>query len=205
MKLANNIKIIACQHIKSIVKPDERSDMSLPEISFIGRSNVGKSSLINRLLMKRIARTGSTPGVTKVINLYKVQYQYDNTKNSVVFSDFPGFGYARVSKKTYDEWKGLVETYFDSNRYIKLIAWVFDIRREMDHLDAMLHNWLKDKDYEHIFVLTKIDKMSKNDITIRKRGFLSIFNEERLFLFSSKDGTGREEILSYIVNTMASC
>jgi len=202
-KQNNILKIINISHYKTVARPEDREDLLLPEVCFIGRSNVGKSSLINRLVMQKIARVGSTPGVTHIINQYVIVYEFENTRGKVVFSDFPGFGYAKVSKRTYIDWKNLIDGYFKGNNNIKLVIWTFDIRREMNELDKLFFEWIKEKGYKYVLVLTKLDKLRRNEMVFKKAMFSNIFKECQVFLFSSVDGEGREELLHYIFSVLS--
>ena len=141
------MKITKSTFIKSIEAYDNRGLSPLSEIAFIGRSNVGKSSMINRLVMQKIARTSSTPGRTRSINIYKIDYEFKNAKRSFYISDFPGFGYSKVSKSMYRGWQEMIERYILENRNIKRLLWLFDVRRDFDALDDMLIDCLKPTDY----------------------------------------------------------
>ena len=174
--------------------------MECPEICFIGRSNVGKSSMINKLLAQRIARTSSTPGATQVINLYEVLYEHGRQRQRIIFSDFPGFGYSKVSKKIYRGWEAMIENYINANKLIKRLIWVYDVRRKIDETDNMLIDWMSDNNLDFTLVLTKIDKVSRNDVYAKRLIFEKLFGDGRVFVFSSKDGYGRIELLSHIVS-----
>jgi GTP-binding protein len=192
------MKILDAGFIRGVMGPAGRGTEELPEICFIGRSNVGKSSLINGLTGRKIARTSSTPGATRAINLYRVMYEFEGNRRSVLFSDFPGFGYSKVSRSTYKAWQGLIERYILENPWIKRILWVYDVRRDPDRLDEMLVEWLFDQGLQFSLVVTKIDKEGLNFATAKKRVLSRAFGNEAVFLFSAKEGYGRTEILSHI-------
>jgi GTP-binding protein len=192
------MKIINSQYIKSVAGFEGRTQLEYPEICFIGRSNVGKSSMINKLLMQKVARTSSTPGATRLINIYQIQYEFDKERKFIIFSDFPGFGYAKVSKKTYQGWQGMIEGYINKNRYIKRLIWVYDVRRNIDEIDSNVIEWISRTGLDFTMAITKIDKVNKNDMSAKKKLFENNFGEDRVFLFSSKDGYGRDKLIDHI-------
>ncbi|MCX5811492.1 MAG: ribosome biogenesis GTP-binding protein YihA/YsxC [Proteobacteria bacterium] len=196
------MRILSAQYIKSIVKFEETKQLEYPEICFIGRSNVGKSSMINKLVMQKIARTSSTPGATKMVNIYKIHCEVDKERKLLIFSDFPGFGYSKVSKKTYQGWQGMIEGYIRENQYIKRLIWVYDVRREMDEIDSNVIKWIGRTGLDFTLAITKIDKVSKNDVSVKKKLFEQNFGNDRVFVFSSKDGYGRDELLNHISNIL---
>ncbi len=196
------MKILDAQYVKGILVPERKDMYNIPEICFLGRSNVGKSSMINTLLMRKVARTSSTPGATRMINLYRVQYEAKGSKKWIMFSDFPGFGYSKVSKTTYQSWEKLIEGYVLENTCIRRLIWVFDIRRDMDTLDKTLIEWIEDNRLDVSLVLTKADKESSNVVAKRKALFSNYVENSQIFVFSSKDGTGRKELLSHILTVV---
>ena len=195
------MKILTAEYLKSVTRPDNISGESLPEICFVGRSNVGKSSMINKLVMQKVAKTSSTPGATRAINLYKVLYEFQGGRRSMMFSDFPGFGYAKVSRETYKSWQGMIETYISQNTRIEKLIWVYDVRRDIDDLDRTLIDWVFSLQLDFAVALTKIDKDTRNNVTNKKRLFSRYFGESRVFVFSAKDGYGRKELLSHIFSS----
>ncbi|MCX5807562.1 MAG: ribosome biogenesis GTP-binding protein YihA/YsxC [Proteobacteria bacterium] len=192
------MRILSAQYIKSVNGFEDRAQLEHPEICFIGRSNVGKSSMINKLLMQKIARTSSTPGATKLINIYKIHCELDKKRILLIFSDFPGFGYSKVSKKTYQGWQSMIDGYISKNRFIKRLIWVYDVRRDLDETDSNVIEWISRTGLDFTMVITKIDKVSKNDVLIKKRLFEQNFGNDKVFVFSSKDGYGRNELLHHI-------
>jgi GTP-binding protein len=197
-----NMRILSAQYIKSVTGFEDRMQLEQPEICFIGRSNVGKSSMINKLVMQKIARTSSTPGATRLINIYKIHCEFGKERKSFIFSDFPGFGYSKVSKKIYQGWQGMIDGYIRKNRFIKRLIWVYDVRRDLDEIDNSVIEWIGLTGLDFTLVITKIDKVSKNDVLMKKRLFEHNFGNERVFVFSSKDGYGRDELLNHISNTL---
>lgn len=187
--------------MRSVGGTDRKRGASIPEICFVGRSNAGKSSLLNALTARKIARTGSTPGATRLINLYNVRWEVEGRKKEVLFSDFPGFGYSAVSKGVYRNWQALVEGYMEGNESIRRVLWAFDIRRDFDALDEMLLDWLKAHGFPFSLVLTKADKEGKGRALDARRAFQSSLGAE-VFLFSSKDGYGRRDLLAHIARSI---
>lgn len=165
----------------------------LPEIVFSGKSNVGKSSLINKLLnRKALARVSSTPGKTVTINSYKLK--------ECRLMDLPGYGYARVSTGEKRRWADLVEGYFGDERQVKLVVQLLDIRHKPSQEDYNMINFLLEKDLPFIIVCTKKDKLNKTELENQKAMFTELFEEHEIsFLpFSSSKGDGVEELKAYI-------
>ncbi len=195
------MRILNAEFIRSIVTFEKVSTDSLPEICFVGRSNVGKSSMINNLAGRKIARTSSTPGATRIINLFKAHYESEGERKDIIFSDFPGFGYSKVSRAESQNWKKMIEEYILKNNNIKKIVWLFDIRRKIDPLDTMLVEWFFDNKFKFCLVLTKSDKEKQSNIARKKQFFSEYLKGVPIFLFSSKTGKGKKELLTYIVNS----
>ncbi len=170
-------------------------DGELPEIAFAGRSNVGKSSLLNKLFgRKNLARVSSVPGKTITINFYELE--------NVNFVDLPGYGYAKVAKSEKDRWAEMMEGYFNSDRNIKLVVQLVDMRHPPTKDDIMMMQFLQANGYEFIVVMTKSDKLKKKkDYTARIEGSkqeMSFVPEERLIPFSAENGQGLDTIKKYI-------
>lgn len=170
-------------------------DSDLPEIAFAGRSNVGKSSLLNKLFgRKNLARVSSVPGKTITINFYQVD-EYN-------FVDLPGYGYAKVAKTEKERWAEMMEGYFNSDRNIKLVVQLVDMRHPPTKDDLMMMEFLQANGYEFIVVMTKSDKLKKKkDYTARLEGSkqeMSFVPPERLIPFSSENGEGLETVKKYI-------
>ena len=169
--------------------PDDRK----VEIAFAGRSNVGKSSLLNKLFnRKNLARVSSVPGKTATINFYNV--------DGVRFVDLPGYGYAKVSKGDKRRWAFLLEKYFNTERDIRLVVLLVDIRREPTEDDMLMVSFLKEKGYDFIVVLTKKDKLNKTEFNERMQsveGELGI-GSDRIIPFSAINGDGLDEIRKVI-------
>ncbi len=196
------MRIIDARYIKSVRAAKDAEVGDLPEICFVGRSNVGKSSLINALAAQRVARTSSRPGATRMINIYKVLYESRGRRGWVIFSDFPGFGYARVSREMAREWRRMVEGYLLTNDRIRRIVWLFDVRRDPDNLDSMLVEWFLAKRLPFSPVLTKVDKETQGNIARKRRSFEAFLNGARAHLFSSRTGHGKKELLLHISDVL---
>ncbi len=165
------------------------------EFAFIGRSNVGKSSLINSLLRRRsLARTSSQPGKTQTVNYYKVNDQ-------MYFVDLPGYGYAKVSKELKEKWLRMTERYFKTSRMLRVVFQLIDIRHEPTKLDIDMYKRLCSYGFSPIIIATKADKIKKSGInsgisSIKR--VLNVVSDTPVIPFSSVTGLGRDEILEYI-------
>jgi GTP-binding protein len=127
-----------------------------PEVAFLGRSNVGKSSLINRLVQRKaLARTSSTPGKTRLVHWYRV----DRDTGEVLFVDLPGYGYAKVSKTERAKWQNLVESYLEGRPSLKVAVLLQDLRRDVSDDELLLVDWLAERDVPVLVALTKVDKL----------------------------------------------
>lgn len=170
-------------------------ESNLPEIAFAGRSNVGKSSLLNKLFgRKNLARVSSVPGKTITINFYQVE--------DANFVDLPGYGYAKVAKTEKDRWAEMMEGYFNSDRNIKLVVQLVDMRHPPTKDDIMMMEFLQATGYEFIVVMTKSDKLKKKkDYAARIEGSkkeMSFVPHERLIPFSAENGEGLDTVKKYI-------
>lgn len=173
---------------------DQLPDSQGPEVSFAGRSNVGKSSLLNKVMFRKgLAKVSQTPGKTATINFYDVDGQD--------FVDLPGYGYAKVSKSELDRWADLIEGYFNQERDFALVVSLIDIRHEPSALDKHMVQFLQEADLPYIVVLTKADKLSKQQIQKQKaaiRKSLELPKDVTLLVTSSQNGQGIDELRSTI-------
>jgi len=167
----------------------------LPEVALAGRSNVGKSSLINRMLLRRnLARTSSQPGKTQTLNYYLIN-------EMLYFVDFPGYGYARVSKAQREAWGKLAERYLRDRKPLKLVLQLVDLRHPPSADDRNMYHWLSHYGIPMCVVATKADKLSRNQIPKQikiVRQTLGMPGHHPLIVFSSETGQGRDELWSLI-------
>ena len=167
---------------------------SLPEVAFSGRSNVVKSSLINRILnRKTLARTSATPGKTATINFYRL--------DSLRLVDLPGYGYAKVSDNERRRWSELIEGYFDDDRDLRLVVQLWDIRHDPSKDDQQMLEYMLQREIPFILVLTKADKLNKSERAKRLSAFDSLLADLEgvtVLPFSAVNGEGAEEIRSII-------
>jgi GTP-binding protein len=175
--------------IKSVTQVDQRPTPLLPEIAVIGRSNVGKSSLINTLFnRKNLAKISSTPGKTRLINYFSID-------NQIYFVDLPGYGYAKLSKKMRQDWQRSIETYLNNNEQLNLVFLLLDSRHGIMENDRLMINWLDYYAVPFTLVLTKSDKLSNNKYRIIYTKLSKEYPNRQILKFSSKNKTGREDIL----------
>jgi GTP-binding protein len=184
------------EHIRSAAKPEQFPAASLPEVAFLGRSNVGKSSLLNRLTGRPgLAFTSSTPGRTQVINFYRVEGKWH-------FVDLPGYGYARVPSAVRAQWKALIESYLLNRETLELAVVVVVCRRGWMRQDLDLKQWLEFHHLPYLVIATKVDKLNQRD---QQRGLESLRKEltarDTLFPFSALTGRGVREIWQAISKT----
>lgn len=177
--------------IKSAFEKGHYPPPERPEIAFAGKSNVGKSSLINVLVNRnKLARTSSTPGRTQALNFF-------NIGSNLCFVDLPGYGFAKVPLNIKASWGRMVETYLESRENLKAVIVIMDIRRELSEDDTNLINWLTEYRRGVIPVLTKVDKLNRKERDTRTRileGSLSALNIDKPILFSAQTREGRDEI-----------
>ena len=185
MKIRGPIK---AEFLKSaFAEPDWPRD-SQPEIAFLGRSNVGKSSLINSLLsVHKLARTSSTPGRTQSLNFFTVNGRFR-------FVDFPGFGYARVPGKIKSSWGEMATTFLAKRSQLVLSIHLVDSRHEPTKQDLQLHEWLEVSDKPRLVVATKSDKLSNNELRKNLGHIARVLDVDSVMAYSAKSGRGREEL-----------
>lgn len=179
--------------VKSAVAEKEYPEFNGIEFSFIGRSNVGKSSLINSLTGRRsLARTSKTPGRTQLINYFIIN-------GEIHFVDLPGYGFAKVPEAVKRNWGKTIETYLKSDRD-KVVFLLLDIRRVPSGEDMEMLKWLEHFNIEYYIVFTKSDKLSNNEKfrQLKEIKRKLVFRNEDVFFYSSLKNTGREELLSFI-------
>jgi GTP-binding protein len=182
--------ITSAVFVKSAAKPSQYPPAILPEIAFAGRSNVGKSSLINTLIeRKRLVKTSSTPGRTRLINFF-------NINHNITFVDIPGYGYAKVPDSVRKSWGPMIETYLSTRPTLNGVVFILDIRRTPGPAELNLLDWLNHHRIPFVLVLTKSDKLSKAKQKLRK-GLIAralFVNDGDLILFSAKSRQGKEAV-----------
>jgi len=183
--------IKSAEFITSAVRPGQYPDQSLPEMAFAGRSNVGKSSLINALLQrKKLVRTSRTPGRTQLINFFVIN-------GSFRFVDLPGYGYAKVAQKVRESWGPMIETYLENRRNLKGVVQILDLRHPPTADDLGLWGWLGLKKIPALAVLTKADKLPRGkwDGLLKSAAQSLGINPKDAILFSAETQLGRAELL----------
>jgi GTP-binding protein len=189
------VKIHSAEFVKSATAPAHYPPPRLPEIAFAGRSNVGKSALINCLAQKKgLAKTSNTPGRTRLINFYLVNGAWS-------FVDLPGYGYARVAEAMRREWRPMVESYLLGRESLRLVLLVLDVRRDPGEHDLNFFDWLRQRGIPVMLVITKADKLSRAAALARRRQIESrcgLPAGVEGVLFSAVTAQGRIDILKAI-------
>lgn len=189
--------IKTAEFIISNTQVDKMPAPTKPEYAFIGRSNVGKSSLINMLCRKKgLAKTSQNPGKTQVINHFIINDHW-------YLVDLPGYGYAKVSQTTRKSWEGMIKTYLEERENLQCVMLLIDSRLEPQKVDLAFIDWLGEKAIPFCIIFTKADKQSKSKTSANVELFNSTLlkNWEELptfFVTSAEEGTGKEEVLAYI-------
>ena len=182
------MKIVSAEFLKSAFKEADWPKDPRPEVAFLGRSNVGKSSLINSLLSVRgLARTSSTPGRTQSLNFFLVNDEFK-------FVDFPGYGYARVPGKIKSSWGEMATNYLAKRSQLVLSIQIVDSRHEPTKQDLQLHDWLEESDKPRLVVATKSDKLSNNELRKNLQHIARVLNDDSIVAYSAKSGGGRIEL-----------
>ncbi|MCF8050357.1 MAG: ribosome biogenesis GTP-binding protein YihA/YsxC [Desulfobacterales bacterium] len=190
------MNVQSAEFIKSAVKPTEYPPPQLPEIAFAGRSNVGKSSLINTLVnRKRLVKTSNTPGRTRLLNFFAVN-------GRIGFVDLPGYGYAKVPKTVRQRWGPMVEAYLSERGCLRGVVLLIDLRRDPGSEEINLLHWLADRTLPVRIVLTKADKLSKSRQKLRRQKIAAALriSASELILFSAKTRAGRDDLWREILS-----
>jgi len=164
-----------------------------PEVAFLGRSNVGKSSLINSLLGEKLAKTSSTPGRTRSINFFQVR-RAGKPAPELLFADLPGYGYAKISREISAEWPKFIEPYLENRSSLVLSIVLIDSNIPPQRSDEQLIEWLRSKNRSFVVVGTKSDRVSNNQLQNSVRMLTEHFQIERILPYSTKTGAGKNEL-----------
>ncbi len=190
------MEIKKAEFVISAVKKTQYPEDGRPEVAFVGRSNVGKSTLINTLTNRRkLVKVSSTPGKTRLINFFVIN-------DNMYFVDLPGYGYAKVSKEEKENWGYIMEQYLVERDQLKKIVLLVDSRHKPTSDDINMYNWIKHYNYEVLVVGTKLDKLKRNDINKNKkiiRDTLKMDKDDKILLISSLSKEGKEEVLEQIL------
>jgi GTP-binding protein len=193
------MKIVSAEFMAGAVSSRQYPEPEWSELAFVGRSNVGKSSLINSLLnRKKLVKTSQTPGKTQEINFFKVNGDF-------IFADLPGYGFAKVPPAVQKRWKKMIEEYLLNRETLLAVVFIIDMRRNPSPLDLDLKNWLEACDVDYILVGTKADKLSQTELKKQGRKLNDAYfegEEGKLLIYSSKNGRGRKELWSVITALM---
>jgi len=185
------VKITAAEFVASAGRLADLPKDRLPHIAFAGRSNVGKSTLLNVLFNQRhLAHVSATPGKTQTLNFYRVNRKF-------YFVDLPGYGYAKSSKTLREQWQGLIESYLTTSEHLRLVVVLVDVRHPLSRLDAQLLEWLRAREQAHVVVATKSDKLSGSELQknlLALRAALGAGEDEGVVAFSAKSGRGKVEL-----------
>ena len=183
------MKILSAEFVVSAPGPKQFPVDGRPQIAFAGRSNVGKSSIINALLhRKSLVKTSQTPGKTQLINFFVINEVY-------YFVDLPGYGYAKVPHAVTDAWAPMIEGYLKDSQRLAAVVVLLDIRRTPDERDIRLREWLRQYDIPSIYALTKSDKLNRQETEKARRTIMAAMNiPEPLLLTSATSGQGIKEL-----------
>jgi GTP-binding protein len=194
------VKLRSVEFAGAIGRPGQAPPGTLPQVAFAGRSNVGKSSLINRLLdrhRKQIARVSATPGKTQEINFYRINAELDGEHDDFFLVDLPGYGFARAPQKVREAWRPLIESYVGRSEELLGVVQLIDARHDPTAEDLKMVDYLTSIEMPTLFVLTKIDKLKNTERGKRLRSTVEQLGVEldQVVPFSSTTGEGRDELL----------
>jgi GTP-binding protein len=184
------------QFLLSAVSPSQFPKAAVPEVAFLGRSNVGKSSLLNSLVGDKAAKVSSTPGRTRAINFFEVVNTVRNEKK--IFADLPGYGYAKISKSISAEWPKFIEPYLAGRESLSLCVCLVDSNIEPQPSDAQLFDWLRAAERDFVVVATKVDRLSGNERTRNLAALKKAHHLDEILAVSAKTGYGIKELWARI-------
>ncbi len=175
---------------------------SLPEVAFLGRSNVGKSSVINTLVETKLARTSSTPGRTRSINFFEVRWP-GKPRPEVIFADLPGYGYAKLSREISQEWPKFIEPYLNERPTLALCLALIDVNVPPQQSDRQLLDFLNSSGHNFLLIATKTDRLSNNRLRNALKSLAEAYPSAPVIPFSANTGAGRDEVWSKIRASVA--
>ena len=175
---------------------------TLPEVAFLGRSNVGKSSVINTLVETKLARTSSTPGRTRAINFFEVRWA-GKPRPEVIFADLPGYGYAKLSREISQEWPKFIEPYLNERPTLALCVALVDVNVPPQDKDRQLLDFLNASGRDFLLIATKSDRLSNNQLRNALKTLAEAYPSAPVIPFSAKTGTGRDEVWNKIRQSAA--
>ncbi|MBS4199838.1 YihA family ribosome biogenesis GTP-binding protein [Bacillus sp. FJAT-49732] len=191
------MKVNQVELVISAVKPEQYPSEGFPEFALAGRSNVGKSSFINKMInRKSMARTSSKPGKTQTLNFYKIE-------ESIYFVDVPGYGYAKVSKTEREAWGKMIEKYFTTREGLLAVLLIVDLRHPPTADDVMMYDFLKHYDLPCIVIATKADKIPRGKWDKHKKVVKETLNldaRDEVVVFSSETGLGKDHVWNILLN-----
>jgi len=193
------MKVTNAEIVISAVKPEQYPNSSLPEFALAGRSNVGKSSFINKMInRKNLARTSSKPGKTQTLNFFLIN-------ESLYFVDVPGYGFAKVSKKEREAWGRMIETYLTTRKQLRAVVLIVDLRHPPTNDDVMMYEFLKHYEIPAVIIATKADKIPKGKWQKHLkvvRETLKVVESDPVIIFSSETGQGKDEAWAVLESFM---
>ncbi len=182
--------------VKSITDVKDKPALNLPEIAFAGRSNVGKSALLNAIFnIKKLAKVSSTPGKTQLINYFQVDEAF-------YFVDLPGYGFAKVPKSVSAAWQKMIENYILNSKNIRLVCLLIDSRHNLMQSDEMMADWLNYHHIPYIVILTKCDKLNKSKLNNQSSYFKSKFPDHHILTFSIHINSQKEYLIKYLADLL---
>jgi GTP-binding protein len=187
------VKVLSAEIVATAAGPEGFPAEELPEVAFLGRSNVGKSSLLNRLAArKQLARTSRTPGKTRLLHFYQVK----RPERELLLVDLPGYGYAKTSKSERALWRGLIEGYLEGRRTLRAAVLLQDLRRDPGEDEILLIEWLAERQIPALVAITKIDKLKPNQRTARLRALDGVLPVQADWVIptSARTGAGIDDL-----------
>jgi GTP-binding protein len=184
---------VLSQFLLAASDPSHFPDPGLPEVAFLGRSNVGKSSVINSLLGSKIAKTSSTPGRTRSINFYQIRWP-GKPLPELIFADLPGYGYAKLSREISNQWPAFIDPYLKERHCLALCLALVDVNVPPQASDAQLLHFLAASDRSLLIVATKSDRLSSNQLSNSLQKLSQEYPAARIVPYSARTGAGRDEL-----------